>query len=75
MVLRGAQFQRFWPAGCILLTRRRALSSFSVTFPMGQFDAASLQQKSGMTHGQLCDSRRRAVLGTYEGLALHGASR
>ncbi|HSA84645.1 MAG TPA: hypothetical protein VLE46_00565 [Nitrospira sp.] len=70
MVLRGEQFQRFGPAGCIYLTRR-ALSSYRATSPRGQFDVVSLQQKSGMTHGQLSDSRRRAVLGTYEGLTLH----
>jgi hypothetical protein len=55
MVLRGAQFQRFGPAGCILRTRR-ALSSYTATFELGQSGAVHLRQRSRMIHGQPCDS-------------------
>jgi hypothetical protein len=65
MVLRGAQFQRFGPAGCILLTRR-ALPSCSATFPLGQFDAVSQRQRSGMMHGQLCESTAESGAGNLQ---------
>ena len=52
MVLRGAQFRRSGPAGCIFLTRR-ALSSCTVTFLQGRFDAVWLLHGSGITYGRL----------------------
>ncbi len=66
MVLRGAQLQRFGPAGCILLTRR-ALSRIVPHPSMGQFDAVSLQQTKRDDARTAGDSKRRAVLGIYKG--------
>ena len=50
MVLRGAQFLRFGPAGCVFLTRR-ALSSYRARFMQGQSDAAYLPQEGWITRG------------------------
>lgn len=72
VLLRGAQFQRCGPAGCVFLTRR-ALSSYTAMFLQGQSDAVCLQHGSRIAHrsmgrfhgGDQCgnltkDSRRMA---------------
>jgi hypothetical protein len=51
MVLRGSQFQRFGPAGCMFLTRRASFSN-RATYMQKRPDAVSLQQGSRVTHGQ-----------------------
>lgn len=52
MVLRGAQFQRFGPAGCACLTRR-ALSLYSAMFMQEQSAPVDLPEKGRMTRGHL----------------------
>lgn len=52
MVLRGAQFQRFGPAGCMFLTRR-ALSLYQATFVQRRSHADCLQQGRRMAHRRL----------------------
>lgn len=78
MVLRGAQFQRFGPAGCACLTRR-ALSLYSAMFMQEQSAAVDLPEEGRVTRGHLSglhsgdqywqphnkDSRRRREQVTY----------
>ncbi|OQW37735.1 MAG: hypothetical protein A4C66_12335 [Nitrospira sp. HN-bin3] len=75
MVLRGAQFHRFGPAGCGFLTRR-ALPSYQTRFRQEQFEVVHPPQEGRMTS--------RYVIGLYgrdlywqshKGLASYGASR
>lgn len=52
MVLRGAQFQRFGPAGCIVLTRR-ALSSYRIVLAQGRCQSVCLPQGRRLMYRRL----------------------